>query len=311
MSVPKHIVQDAVPETIPAIREILGPLLDEGAPYRAHWQAFLDQCAEGPPAGLVAFLDGHPVGLAQIFPRVMTFPGSGRGRVVLYLPTPDRPAAAYGLLIPAVDRLFAGQGLDSQYVCPPSQLTDIIADLTDHGFKQVGTSLSFTVPTNPPPAPPVDGLRLDVLSGSVDEALLSRLSAFCGRGLSKKEVLSDTDPDSLRALLATPDFTWIVAIEEASGDVVGAAELNTTGFFSFIAVARSYWGSPLTTWLTTTCLHYFRDTGHDHVTSAVRTANAASIALHKRFNAEQMSETTMLSKAVSTDASRATEEASP
>ena len=283
-----------------SVRRLLGTALSPDSPFRRHWLAFLEQVEADTRPGVMAYDGRDPVGLVQFLRRPTAIDDFGVGPVALYVLDDYRAGGGYDCLVPAAEVWLAERDYTCQYVCLPPTHDLLIDALTARGFVEAGRFVTFSGPTDAPPTTSIEGISLDILlDGPPPEPIFGRLATFLRKTLAKRELLSATDGPSLNALMASPASGWVIATDREKDQIIGASEVDLDlGTFSFIAVARSHWGTPLADRLTARTLLMLKDLGHDRATTAVRASNAASIALHKRFHAEATGDMVQLAKPV-------------
>ena len=144
-----------------------------------------------------------------------------------------------------------------------------------HQERMVGTARMPAVPVPP-------GVTLDVSYDGRDRGINDQIGSLLNRMFRGDPMVPPVDAATVAMIIALPGARWIVATEDATGHVVGAAEISTgIGLFDMVCVARRYWGTGLAAALVWRGSDILFDGGHPQVTSFVRPSNAASIALHE------------------------------
>lgn len=280
------------------VRSFLASLATEGSPLRRFWFDLLDrpQSSEGP--FLIATKDDRLIGVALVIPRPV---GPRYGRMVFYVSRPDEENVAYDVLLPAVDRLLRDCGIADQYISLPAETVGDDS-VVSRGFVLDTRLAGFTIPTAATPRPSIPGIEVSDYDGT-DRDLNAQVADLCNHALRGDGVWSPLGGAGLQEIITLPETAWLVAVDEQTGQALGAAEIvPVQSLYNLIAVKRSHWGTGLADYLVFLGLERLRAEGLDLAFTLVRPNNAASIRLHRRFGATRRQDTLIFRRPVASSA---------
>lgn len=248
------------------------------APLRALLERQVDAGFPGNTATLLVRAGGVLQGAVLVDRRPLLRP---TGRLVTSVPVPGRaidPDAA----LRAAAEAAARAGVTHLVTVRPEESPQAIAEAERQGFRFVLRQERMVAEARMPAVPVPPGVTLDCGYDGRDRAINDQLGGLLTRMFRSDPAVPPADGATVAVLIAAPGAHWIVASEDATGKVVGAAEVFTsTGLFHLVCVARRHWGSGLAAALARRGSDLLFDRGHRQVQSFVRPSNAASVALHE------------------------------
>lgn len=246
------------------------------------WQNFLADPSRIHQAAIVALDRGKAAGVGLVMRRRF---GKQEGRFsMIWVSEAQRRRGIGRSLKQAIDEHLAGRGIPLHYaMLLPSQKKDAEPFLLACGFTPHHEDLIVAWNGGDYPYEPVPGVRTLLYRGG-DPALDAQIAAFQNRMFRREPMVPELTAEEIDFLLTGAGHWMTVAIEEASGEIVGVAEGTDTSVFSSISVGRRYWGKGVAEWIGGQSLDRYVKAGITNPWTIVRPQNRASLAYLARMN---------------------------
>lgn len=295
-------VESLTPELIPNLRAMLEAdgLLAEDAKHRDYWLTLLADPFRRNSDVLIARSGAAVEGMAAIDRRPFGR-GNDEGRSAFGWVARERRRQGIGTALKkAVDAHLAARGIPRQFAMLLSGWDDALPFLEANGFTKDSDNVIMGSVGKPYSYKPVEGVRCTVYVGG-DPHMNDAIADVQNRSFASEPSYPVVTGELVQSLIGWENSWMVLAIEEATGKVVGVVECTHSNVFLGIAVLRRYWGTGLAEWMGGLALDRYAEAGNTEPWTMVRTTNRASIAYLERMNWQQVG--TLAFYAASTGAS--------
>ncbi|MBE0529790.1 MAG: hypothetical protein IH626_03125 [Rhodospirillales bacterium] len=282
-------VESLTPERISDLEAMLEAdgLLAEDAKHRDYWLAILADPFRRNSDVLIARSGATVEGMVAIDRRPFGR-GDDEGRSAFGWVARERRRQGIGTALrKGVNAHLAARGIPRQLAMLLGGWDDALPFLEANGFTKDSDNVIMGSVGKPYSYTPVEGVRCTVYAGG-DPHLNDAIADVQNRAFASEPSYPVVTGELVQSLIGWENSWMVVAIEEATENVVGVVECTHSNVFLGIAVLRRYWGTGLAEWMGGLALDRYAEAGNTEPWTMVRTTNRASLAYLERMNWQQV-----------------------